>query len=149
MAGAPVTSFQRPRAGIYATVDGREYLAESYPENGVVTLVGDNTSDPTLFQPSPDGRWRASVAVDRCDRLDEVTTRATYQGHECQVLAMAVDGSVGLHYLGPDKSKAARDGFVQTEPGVWARTVNVFELHDLWEHHADLLFAATFGARSH
>jgi hypothetical protein len=134
---------RRPRAGVFALVDGREYQAEALPEGGVVTLVGDGPAD--LFQQGEDGRWRARVPVDRCDRLDEVTTRALYQGHDCQVVAIEQDGSVGLYYLGPDKAKAARDGFVQTEPGVWARTVNVFELARMWEHHSDLLFATTYG----
>lgn len=140
---------QRPRAGYFALVDRREYVAESAPEGGVVTLVSDavENPDPALFQrDQQSGRWRAEVLVEQCDRLDEVTTRALYRGYECQVVAIEQDGSVGLYYLGPDKAKAARDGFVQTEPGVWARTVNIHEVARLWEHHTDLLFAPTYGA---
>lgn len=133
---------ERPRAGILAMIDGREYRAESYPENGTVTLIGDDTADPGLFRPGPDGVRRATVPLARCDRLDEVTSRAEYRGHECQVLAIDAHGSVGLQYLGPDKSRAADDGFVQTEPGVWSRTVGVHDLHSYWEHHTDLLFDA-------
>lgn len=138
---------QRPRSGVFAVVGGREYVAESAPENGVLTLVSDAAENPdqALFQRGEDGRWRARVRVDQCDRVDEVTTWALYQGHDCQVVAIDEDGSVGLHYLGPDKAQAGRDGFVQTEPGVWARTVNVYEVARVWEHHRDLLFAATYG----
>jgi hypothetical protein len=144
MAGDAMTG-QRPRDGVFALVDGREYRAESAPEGGVVTLVSDGPADPALFRQDQDGRWRAQVPVDRCDRVDEVTTWALYQGHDCQVVAIEKDGSVGLYYLGPDKAKAARDGFVQTDPGIWARTVNVYELARVWEHHRDLLFATTYG----
>jgi hypothetical protein len=139
---------QRPRDGVFALLDGREYRAEAAPENGVVTLVSETPADPALFQQDQDGRWRAQVPVTSCDRLDEVTTWALYQGHECQVVAIEKDGSAGLYYLGPDKSKAARDGFVQTDPGVWARTVNVYELAQIWEQHRDLLFAVTYGTGS-
>ena len=137
-------SFERPRAGIFAIVGGREFAAESYPENGVVTLVSDaqDNPDPDVFgRDERADRWRAEVLTDDCERLDEVTTRANCQGHECQVVAIEADGSVGLHYLGPEKARAARDGFVQVEPGVWARTVSIYDLSSLWEHHADLLFA--------
>jgi hypothetical protein len=140
---------QRPRSGYVAVVDRREYTAESAPDGGVVTLVSDaeRNPDPALFErDARSGQWRAEVLVEQCDRLDEVTTKAQYRGYECQVVAIEQDGSVGLYYLGPDKAKAARDGFVQTEPGVWARTVNVHEVARLWEHHTDLLFAATYGA---
>lgn len=138
---------QRPRAGLFATVGGREYRAEALPDRGVVTLVSDAAAnpDPELFEADPGGRWRAEVLVEQCERLDEVTTHGLYRGHECQVVAIEPDGATGLYYLGPDKSRAARDGFVQTEPGVWARTVDVFDVARLWERHTDLLFAATYG----
>jgi hypothetical protein len=136
-------TFSRPRSGIFAVVGGREYAAESYPDNDVVVLVGEapDNPDPQLFErDEPRGRWRAEVLTDDCERLDEVTTRARHRGHECQVVAIEPDGSTGLYYLGPDKSKAARDGFVQIESGLWAKTVNIYELDDFGEHHVDLLY---------
>jgi hypothetical protein len=121
-------TFSRPRSGVFATVNGREYAVESVSDNGVVVLSGDELGDP-------------QVATGDCERLDEVTTWAKYLGYECQVVAIEDDGSVGLYYLGPDKSKAIRDGFVQIEGGVLAKTVNVYDLASLWEQHTDLLFS--------
>lgn len=112
-----------PRTGVFAVVDGREHAVESYPERGVVPLS--------------DGRV---VPLSECERLAEVTTRADYRGHECQVVGLAPDGSVGLYYLGPDKARAAADGFSQIDPGTWAKNVDVHEVERWREHHADLLF---------
>lgn len=117
-------TFQRPRTGVFVLVDGQEREAESFPANGFVTLRGGG-----------------SVPVAECARVDEVTTRADYRGHECQVVGISDEGSVGLFYLGPDKAKAAADGFVQVDPGTWAKNVNVHELSRFREHHADLLFS--------
>ena len=136
-------TYTRPRSGFFATVNGREHAAESAPEGGVVVLVSDepDNPDPELFtRDEASDRWRAEVLTEDCERVDEVTTQAKYLGYECQVVAIDADGSVGLYYLGPDKAKAGRDGFVQVESGVWAKTVNIYELAGLWEHHADLLF---------
>ena len=33
-----------------------------------------------------------------------------------------------------------KDGFVQIDPGTWAKTVNVYNLDSVHEHHADLLY---------
>jgi hypothetical protein len=135
----------RPRTGLFATVNGRECRAEFDPQSRhLVTLVSDGRQnpDPALFQRDrQSGGWRAQVRVEQCERLDEVTTRASHLGHECEVVAIDSDGSVRLHYHGQDRTKAARDGFIQTEPGPMARTVNIYELGRLWEHHTDLLFS--------
>lgn len=136
-------TFTRPRAGVVAVVGGREHTAESYPDGGIVTLVSEaaENPDPGIFQRDErTGRWRGEVLAEDCERLDEVTTRAHYLAHECQLVAIEADGTTGLYYLGPDKSRAARDGFVQIESGVWAKTVTVHDLDEVWEHHADLLF---------
>ncbi|MGQ0838433.1 hypothetical protein [Actinokineospora sp.] len=117
---------------------GLEFAADSHPENGVVILRSDTQGSGFVWD---NGTWRAEVSIVDCERLDEVTTRADYLGHECHVVGIAEDGSTGLYYLGPEKSKAAADGFVQIDPGTWAKNVSVRELSRLREHHADLLFA--------
>jgi hypothetical protein len=140
---------RRPRTGLFAMVTGREYRAE-FASSGrrAVILVGDTerNPDPALFKPHRQSdEWRAQVRVEQCERLDEVMTMALYRGHECQVTVIEPDGSVRLHFCGPDRSKAARDGFVQTEPDVMVRMVNICDLARLWERHADLLFSAYYG----
>lgn len=139
------------RSGVFVTVNGHEYQAEGAPLGGVVVLFSSapDNPDPELFlRDEEHGRWRADVLTEDCERVDEVTTRAEHLGHECQVTAIEADGTVGLYYLGPDKARAGRDGFVQVETGVWAKTVNIYELGSLWEHHTDLLFADWLATRT-
>ena len=77
---------------------------------------------------------------DRCARIAEVTSVADHLGHECQVVSIGEDGSVGLFYLGAEKSAVLRDGFVQVDAGTWAKTVGVHELREYRERHRDLRF---------
>jgi hypothetical protein len=136
-------TYERPRSGIYATVNGAEYPCGDYPRDDHVLAFSrarDNP-DPTLFTSrDADQRWVAQVHVDRCERLAQVTTRAGYQGHECQVISIAPSGEVGVYFLGDDRSAARRDGFIQVDPGTWAKTVNIYELYSFREHHIDLLY---------
>ncbi|WP_436492907.1 hypothetical protein [Actinokineospora sp. HUAS TT18] len=118
-------TYPRPRTGVYATVAGQELEAVSYPENGVVTLRGGRV-----------------VPLSECDRVDEVTTLVNYRGHECQVIGIGDDGTVGLYYVGPHKADAAADGFVQIDPGTWAKNVEIGEVSRYRERHTDLLFPA-------
>ncbi|WP_236790097.1 hypothetical protein [Amycolatopsis sp. GM8] len=136
-------TYQRPRSGILATVDGREYQASSYPREDAVTLFSRQTEnpDPELFA-EQDGQWLATVPLARCDRLAEVTTVADYRGHQCQVISIGEDGATGLYYLGDDMAAMPRDGFVQTDAGTWAKTVHIGELARYRELHRDLLFNA-------
>jgi hypothetical protein len=141
--GAAAMSYQRPRAGIYATVNGAEYLCNDYPNDDRVMLIArerDNP-DPELFaRDEANQLWTAEVHVDQCERLADVTSRAQYLGHRCQVISIAPNGDVGLYFLDDDKSEARKDGFVQVDPGTWAKTVNVYDLHTYYEQHADLLY---------
>lgn len=136
-------SYQRPRSGVLATVNGRDYQADSYPREGAVTLFSPEAEnpDPRLFGPR-NGMWVALVPLAQCDRLAEVTTVADYRGHACQVVSIAEDGTTGLYYLGGDMAAMPRDGFVQIDPGTWAKTVHVTELARYREVHRDLLFDA-------
>lgn len=131
----------RPRTGVYATVNGAEYLCNDYPRDDQVLLVSrePENPDPSLFTRQND-LWTAQVSVDQCERLADVTSRVDYLGHRCQVVSIAPNGDTGLYFLGDDKSAAARDGFIQVDPGTWAKTVNVYDLHAYHEHHADLLY---------
>jgi hypothetical protein len=121
-------TYTRPRSGVYATVDGVEYLCNDYPQDDQVLLI---SHDPENL---------ANVHIDQCERLADVTTRADYLGHRCQVVSIAPNGDVGLYFLGDDKSAARKDGFVQVDPGTWAKTVNIYDLQNFHEHHADLLY---------
>ncbi|GAA3022694.1 hypothetical protein [Actinokineospora globicatena] len=132
-------TYQRPRTGIIALLDGREYPATS-PERGEVTLTALVDPVDPRFTQTPTG-WQAVVALDSLDRLDEVTTRADHLGHECLVVGISPEGSAGLYYVGPDKSKASTDGFVQIDPGTWAKNTPIATLTNFREHHTDLLFA--------
>jgi hypothetical protein len=134
-------SFQRPRSGVVATIDGREYQANSYPHEGVVTLYSREAEnpDPAVFS-SHEGLWLATVPVGHCDRLAEVTTVADYRGHTCQVVSIDEDGTTGLYYLGDDMAAMPRDGFVQVDAGTWAKTAHIGELARYRELHRDLLF---------
>lgn len=136
-------TYTRPRSGVYATVNGTEYLCNDHPRDDRVLLVSrePDNPDPELFtRDEARALWVAQVDVDLCERLADVTTRASYLGHRCQVLSIAPGGDVGLYFVDDDKSAAARDGFVQIDPGTWAKTVNIYDLHSFHEHHADLLF---------
>ncbi|WP_158888545.1 hypothetical protein [Amycolatopsis anabasis] len=131
----------RPRSGILATVSGAEYPAR-YPVGGriVLSVSGADNPDPALFSQGPDSRmWTAEVPVGRCARLAEVTTRAEYRGHPCQVDEIDSDGTVSLLHLGKAE-KAAEDGFTHGADGRWTKSVPVFDLARYHEHHVDLLF---------
>ena len=134
-------TYTRPRSGVYATVNGTEYLCNDYPRDDQVLLVSrePENPDPNLFTRNND-LWVAQVHIDQCERLADVTTRADYLGNRCQVVSIAPNGDVGLYFLGDDKSVARKDGFVQVDPGTWAKTVNVYDLDSFHEHHADLLY---------
>ncbi|GAB2980733.1 hypothetical protein LWP59_00890 [Amycolatopsis acidiphila] len=136
-------TYRRPRSGVIATVDGRDFQADSYPREGVVTLFSREAEnpDPTHFAPG-NGLWLATVPLARCDRLAEVTSVAEYRGHTCQVVGIDEDGTTGLYYLGDDMAAMPRDGFVQVDPGTWAKTVHIGELARYRELHRDLLFDA-------
>lgn len=136
-------TYTRPRSGIFATVRGVEHLCNDYPADGRVVLVSrePDNPDPELFsRDEARGLWVAVVGLDQCERLADVTTRTSYKGRECQVVSIGPDGDVGLYFLDDDKSEAAEFGFVQVDQGTWAKTVNVYDLPALYEHHADLLF---------
>jgi hypothetical protein len=136
-------SYRRPRAGTFAMIGGVEYPVESHHDYGVAVLYSTalENPDPTRFtRDEENGVWRAEVFTSECERLDEVVSHAKYAGHDCRVVDIADDGSVGLYCLGPNKSKAEQDGFVQIDPGTWAKTVNIYELFTYWEYHKDLLF---------
>lgn len=137
------TPYVRPRSGIFATIDGVEHLCNDYPAGDAVVVVSrapENPNPAVFTRDEARGLWVARVPVDRCERLAEVTTRAKYEGRDCQVVGIAPNGDVGLYYLGDDKSEAAELGFVQVDQGTWAKTVGVHDLSGLYEHHADLLF---------
>lgn len=87
-----------------------------------------------------DGRPRSGVLENEDGRRTEVTTRAEYLGHPCQVVGISPDGSVGLYYLGEDLERAQADGFELTADFRWAKTVHVYDLARYQEHHADLYF---------
>ena len=134
-------TMQRPRLGIYATVGGVEYQADSYPRDGQVTLVAREDPGSDVFSwNGAANAWLATVPASYCERLAEVTSLADYRGHVCQVISIDPDGSVGLHYLGDEKAAVVRDGFVQVDAGTWAATVTVFDISRYRERHTDLLF---------
>jgi hypothetical protein len=139
-------SLVRPRMGIFATVDGQEYEANGRPQGGQLNLVvqGEVNPNEELFTWSEVfSCWLARIPVDRCERLVEVVTNATHDGQLCRVVAISDDGSVGLYYIGEDAADAEGSGFVEIGAGVWAKTVNIFEIrgNSLHECHYDLLFA--------
>jgi hypothetical protein len=128
---------------VFATVNGRQHQANSYPQDGAVTLVSrdPDNPDPALFQRNQElGAWVAVVPVGSCERLAEVTSLADHLGHTCQVISIDRDGLVGLYYLGEEKAAVLRDGFVQVDAGTWAKTVNVHEIYGYRERHTDLRF---------
>lgn len=143
----------RPRSGIFCTVGGVEYPCVSYPADSHVTLYSetDENPDPELFQRTGNV-WTAEVATADCERLVEVTSQIQYQhrnsSYLCQITAISPDGLVGLRYIEGHKSKAAELGFVQTDPGTWAKTVHINAaeewgkpaLHSYAERHDDLLY---------
>jgi hypothetical protein len=135
----------RPRIGVFATVDGREYEANDRPLDGTISLVsrGEANPDPRLFAWNDVHQaWVGTVSVGRCERLVEVVTNAGYMGEECRIVAIDESGSVGLYHLGGDKASAERLGFVEISVGTWAKTVNIFDIdkYTFAECHYDLLF---------
>lgn len=139
----PLTALtvQRPRLGIYATLDGVEYPADSYPRDGQITLIAGQDPGTELFTwHAQANAWLATVPTSRCERLVEVTSLADHLGHVCQVIGIDPNGSVGLHYVGDEKAAVVRDGFVQVDAGTWAKTVSIFEVSGYRERHTDLLF---------
>ncbi|WP_236790112.1 hypothetical protein [Amycolatopsis sp. GM8] len=87
-----------------------------------------------------DGRPRSGVLQTEDGRTVEVTTRAEYFGHPCEIAGISANGSVGLYYLGTDHGRAEADGFTPDETGRWAKTVHIYDLARYQEHQADLDF---------
>ncbi|TNC27437.1 hypothetical protein [Amycolatopsis alkalitolerans] len=87
-----------------------------------------------------DGRPRSGLLETEDGRPVEVTTRAEYFGHPCEIAGITADGAVGLYYLGKDSERAEADGFEPDENGRWARAVHIYDLARYQEHHADLYF---------
>ncbi|MCU1685465.1 MAG: hypothetical protein JWQ81_6204 [Amycolatopsis sp.] len=142
-------TIQRPRSGIFATVDGREYEASSYPHGDRITLVhrGEDPPLSELFSWNEAfGAWLAVVPVEHCETLVEITTNTTYLGMPCRIVAIDADGSVGLYYAGDEKSEAQKRGFTQIDVGTWAKTINVFDLSRYYEYRYDLLFPSRVGS---
>jgi hypothetical protein len=79
-----------------------------------------------------------SAPPEACDRLFSVTTRASWRGELCAVMAVADDRSAVLNHLGNNRAKSATDGFRPLVPGTYARTVHVTELDAYHEYQADL-----------
>jgi hypothetical protein len=134
---------ERPRFGVFATVGGVEYPANSYPKDGRVTLVvrRPENPDPALFGWTAEyDAWTATLPSSECERLVEVTSLAEHLGHTCQVVSITEDGTVGLYYVGEEKAAVVRAGFVQVEGGTWAKTVNLYDIYRYRERHTDLLF---------
>ncbi|HJQ45119.1 MAG TPA: hypothetical protein VJ870_02190 [Amycolatopsis sp.] len=86
------------------------------------------------------GRPRSGILETEDGRVAQVTTRAEYLGHPCELAGISSNGSVGLYYLGTDEDRAEADEFARTDDGRWAKTVHVYDLARYHEHHADLLF---------
>jgi hypothetical protein len=84
--------------------------------------------------------WTLTVPMAECEQLYTASSRAFYQGHLCQVIAIGADGNALLYYLEGNRGEAERLGFEQVDPGTHARTVPVNELHGYYEERRDLLF---------
>ncbi|MTD59540.1 hypothetical protein [Amycolatopsis pithecellobii] len=108
----------------------------SRPLEGLPLTGGWANGSPQII----DGRPRSGVLETEDGRTVEVTTRAEYFGHPCEIAGISADGSVGLYYLGDDHDRAAADGFEPGEDARWARTVHIYDLARYQEHHADLDF---------
>ncbi|WP_020668855.1 hypothetical protein [Amycolatopsis nigrescens] len=132
---------ERPRSGRLATVRGAEYRMLCRALGGRITLGSRAplNPDPELFSwHEARGSWAATIPLDACTRMVEVTTRAEYVGYPCEVLDISPDGSVELRYLGEDLSKAAVDGFADAGDGKWTKTAHVFDLARYHERHVEL-----------
>jgi hypothetical protein len=142
-------TIQRPRSGIFATVQGQEYEANSYPYEGRLTLVhrGEEAPASELFSWNEAfSAWLAVVPVENCETLVEITTNTTYLGMPCRIVAIDADGSVGLYYAGDEKSEAQKRGFTQIDVGTWAKTISIFDLSRYYEYRYDLLFPSRVGS---
>lgn len=120
------------RSGVYADVDGERFLATTLTDGGIV-LLSDAPVAPPGFDPVPTGPpWSRTVTSVDVDRLVEITTTATWRGHEFDLANTLPDGRVLLAYTGPDRAWA--DANLHTvEPGWWDATIPAAELDSVRE----------------
>jgi hypothetical protein len=137
--------------GVWAVLDGVRFKSTRVKPDGTVRLgyVGAGfPGHPAFTFTESAGVWHAVVPATRCDRILEISHRATYRGHACDVVE--VDGTgVGLYLVGGDDVSANELGFEQRERWVYWKFVDLAELDDYSEVHKDVFFPywqrTTFG----
>jgi len=131
------------RHGEFATIDGIEYPCAFLPDSGTVRLVSRDADNPNPELYQWDERWNVwlgELPAERCDRVVAINSFARDLGHRCEVDSIGPDGSAEVIYADWNGAWAANNGFTQTDPGTFRRTVPVSEVHDLHEEQLDLLF---------
>lgn len=132
-----------PRYGKFVEFDGVKYLQPAIMYTGQVTLSwqGDEPPNDGRFEYVEKWKeWQAVVQLKDCTLAYEVTSKAKYLGHECQVMSINDQGMAEVYYLGGDQRYAELDGFEQVDKGTFAKLVPLAELYDFREEHRDLLF---------
>jgi hypothetical protein len=146
----------RPRSGQFATLEDKEYQVLGRALGGRLTIGCAETDNPDseVFTWHPQrGLWTATLPSERFERIVEVTTRAEYVGHPCEIVSISPEGMVELHYLGEDTERARAAGFTQSGKSragksqsgksqwittKWINTVNIFDLARYHEFHREL-----------
>lgn len=139
------------RHGEFATIDGVEFPCAYLPKTDTVRLVSRaaENPDPQLYHWHEEWQvWLAELPAERCERVVSVNTFARFQGHRVEVDSVA-DGSAEVIYADWNGAWAGNNGFQQTDPGTFRRSVPVGELVDFHEEQVDLRFdtwrGETFG----
>lgn len=117
----------------FKTVDVRELRDYHEKQTDLLFLLWRD-------RPAGSGRPRSGTVRLEDGRRTEVTTRAEYLGHPCEVASISPSGLVAVYYLGADDARAEGDGFVLTADFRWAKTVDIRDLARYQEHHRDLDF---------
>lgn len=123
-------------------LDGVTYPATVYPDQ-TVQLAHKSEQPPRDDRFSYDEQftmWSVRLPMADCEQVYSVSSRARYQGHLCQVIAIDAEGNALLYYLEGDRGTAEELGFEQVDPGTHAKTVPVSELHGYYEERRDLKF---------
>jgi hypothetical protein len=134
---------QYPGQGVWAELGGRTFMSSAVSPDGTVKLIWKHPEAPGdsrfTFEEKWN-RWTATVPVEDCDRLYEVSSFTRYRGIPCQVMSIDDSGRALLYYVGHSGHEAEKNGFEQTDPGTYSKIVPVGDLYDYHEEHRDLLF---------
>src|SRR5438067_1086175 len=91
-----------PAQGVWAVLGGQTYMSGAVSPQGTVKLIWPHEeppAEPRFAFEDKRNRWTATLPIEECDQLYEVSSFARYRGIPCQVMSIEA-GRALLYYVG-------------------------------------------------